>query len=429
MAEEFKFDTQKVKPELGYLKGIRRAKESGKGFLSMLFEIASLQYGPGGLKPEEYFMYGLYDDERFTPEVKRTYQSGHSVTVATPWAEVARDKPTLTSYLRGLDLPVPETQAIVHPSRTFAGAAALRNEEQICQFLREGAKYPIFGKPFDSICSLGTANIKGYENTADAIILSDDKLVNVKDFVKLLDGLGEGYLFQTLMLPHASLVPLIGNRVSSVRMFVISDEDGCALLRASWKIPGDENGADNFWRPGNILAGIDVESGRVIKTLLRTEEGVAAVKTHPTTGADFTDLEFPHWDKMRNVVLQAAVNLPGCHFQGWDVALTDRGPVLVELEGDGGDPIMEQLCFESGLLQGRYKRVVDSVTKNAKQKQKESKRRRHAHAKQHISMLAMPTKSDAHEDTTSSKVAETAVNHVGAPVSVEKSSPDSSVSV
>ena len=53
-------------------------------------------------------------------------------------------------------------------------------------------------------------------------------------------------------------------------MFVLVDDAGPVLLRASWKIPSGETVADNFWRSGNMLAGIDVETGKIIRVLRRT---------------------------------------------------------------------------------------------------------------------------------------------------------------
>jgi hypothetical protein len=74
-------------------------------------------------------------------------------------------------------------------------------------------------------------------------------------------------------------------------------------------------------------------------------------------------------------VMRGAAAVPSCHFQGWDVALTNRGPVLIELEGDGGDPIMEQLCFDSGLLQGRYLDFATKAFGTQKAKKKEARTR------------------------------------------------------
>ena len=68
------------------------------------------------------------------------------------------------------------------------------------------------------------------------------------------------------------------------------------------------------------------------------------------------------------------VAVPSCHLQGWDVALTHRGPAFVELEGDGGDPIMEQLCFDSGLLQGRYLEFATNAMERPKEKKNKVER-------------------------------------------------------
>ena len=390
----FALDTKRATPALNYIKWMRQAAQSGKGLGSMIRELCSLMFGPGKLQAEEYFLYQLYDDNRYTPDVKRTFVGIDGPTVHSPWPEIVNDKPTLTALLKGLELPVPEIQAVVHPTRNFGSARLLRNREHIKHFFRHQAKYPLFGKPFDSACSLGTANIAGYNPTDDCLILAGKQTIRLNDYIDQIETLGFQYQFQTLLKPHPSMVPITGDRVSTVRMFVLSDREGCELLRASWKIPVG-NGADNFWRAGNVLAGIDVQSGRIVKALRRTKDGTEPITTHPATGANFEGMKFPEWDAMREIVLRAAVNLPGCHFQGWDVALTDRGPVLVELEGDGGDPIMEQLCFESGLLQGRYKRFIDSALEIEKEKKAKARARRAQVLKDNFAQLVRRQNANA----------------------------------
>ena len=387
--DQFQFDLAPNSSALDFLQGVRKAKKAGKGMLGMIWEIAQLRRGQGQLRPDEYFMYELYDDARYSNETKRTFLSGQSKQLDSPWQAVAKDKPLLTAMLQGLGLPVPETQAILHSVRTFADAVPLRNRHDVCRFLREQANYPIFGKPFDRACSIGAAKIDGYDSDRDSVILGDD-LIPVEGFAEMVDGLGRAYIFQTLMLQHPEIAKIIGPSVSSVRMFVFSDDDGCDVFRAAWKIPANANVADNFWRIGNMLAGIDVENGRIVKTMHRTPAGLVPVDAHPVTGVSFDDFVFPHWEEMRATVLAAAVNLPECHFQGWDVALTDRGPILVELEGDGGNPIMEQLCFESGLLNDRYCRII----KNAKVAEKNERKRNilisNSDLKKNIAGLAIP---------------------------------------
>lgn len=387
--DQFQFDTAQNSSAQDFLQGVRKAKQAGKGMLSMICEIAQLRRGQGQIRPDEYFMYGLYDDARYSKETKRTFLSQQGKQLDSPWQAVAKDKPLMTAMLQGLGLPTPETQAIMHSCRTVADAVPLRNREDVCRFLREQANYPIFGKPFDSACSMGTAKIDGYDGDRDAVILGDD-LVPVEGFAELVEALGRAYIFQTLMLPHPEIAKIIGPSVSSVRMFVFSDDNGCDVFRAAWKIPASANVADNFWRVGNMLAGIDGETGKIVKTMHRTPTGLEPITAHPTTGVSFTDMVFPHWDEMRATVLAAAVNLPECHFQGWDVALTDRGPILVELEGDGGNPIMEQLCFESGLLNDRYQNVVKAVKDAEKNERKRNIAISNTDLKNNIAGLAIP---------------------------------------
>ena len=57
---------------------------------------------------------------------------------------------------------------------------------------------------------------------------------------------------------------------------------------------------------------------------------------------------------MVEIATTAARNLSDCCLQGWDVALTDKGPVILELESDGGCPSLGQLCYDRGIISERY---------------------------------------------------------------------------
>jgi hypothetical protein len=389
----FALDTKKDDAGLKYADWLREAAKCGKSLATIVREIARLSWGEGKLQAHEYFMYRLFDDSRFTPEAKKTFlgadrQAQLLSALQMPWPEIAHDKPTLIALLRGYDLPIPETQAMRHCNRSIPGGRALRSGEDVARFLRTEASYPIFGKPTDSRCSLGVANLQRYDRTTDHLVTRLGRQVPVAEFVEQVEQFAAGgYLFQTRLEPHPKIAELVGDQLSTVRMFVLVDDEGATLLRASWKIPSGESVADNFWRAGNMLGGIDVETGRIIRVLRRTASGTAAIDKHPKTGADFTGLVFPEWHEMRDVVMQAASAVSSCHFQGWDVALTDRGPVLVELEGDGGDPIMEQLCFDSGLLQGRYLDFAKQATQKRKEKKKAARDRMRQRLRANLSQV------------------------------------------
>jgi hypothetical protein len=375
----FALDTKKDEAALKYLEWVREALSAGKSLPGLIRDVAGLSWGTNKLQPSEYFLYRLYDDARFSREAKKTFLGADGLAhllhaLDMPWPKIAHDKPTFTALLRGHELPIPETQAMRHPAQTFPGAKPLRSKADVVRFLQKEAKYPIFGKPTNKMCSVGVANVERFDRHGDVIVTHDGRKVPVNQFAEEVEKFADGgYLFQTRLTPHPKVASVVGDQLSTVRMFVLADDQGPLLLRASWKIPSGETVADNFWRSGNMLAGIDVETGRVIRVLRRTPYGTEPIEKHPKTGASFSNLVFPEWNQMREVVLRGAAAVPSCHLQGWDVALTDHGPVLVELEGDGGDPIMEQLCFDSGLLQGRYLEFATKAFAEKKQRQKKAK--------------------------------------------------------
>ena len=196
--------TQKSRtPGSSIWSGCGRPIRSGKSLTGLVRDIAGLGWGAGKLQPNEYFLYKLYDDARFTPDVKKTFLGADRLAqllyaLDMPWPEIAHDKPTLTALLRGHDLPTPETQAMRHANRTFPGAKSLRNKSDVEQFLRKEAKYPIFTKPTDKMCSLGVANIERFDATSDSLVTSSGRQVPIAEFANQVEQYAEGgYLFQT----------------------------------------------------------------------------------------------------------------------------------------------------------------------------------------------------------------------------------------
>jgi hypothetical protein len=62
--------------------------------------------------------------------------------------------------------------------------------------------------------------------------------------------------------------------------------------------------------------------------------------------------------------------------------------VLVEVEGDGGDPIMEQLCFDSGLLQGRYLDFAKKALAGRKERKKKARARARERMRANLAQLS-----------------------------------------
>jgi hypothetical protein len=80
------------------------------------------------------------------------------------------------------------------------------------------------------------------------------------------------------------------------------------------------------------------------------------IEHHPDSGARLRDLVLPDWTGLRALVLAATELFPASRRLGLDVALTDDGPVLVEVAPHGGDPLLVQLAHDQGLLDAAFER-------------------------------------------------------------------------
>src|SRR5690606_20691728 len=102
---------------------------------------------------------------------------------------------------------------------------------------------------------------------------------------------------------------------------------------ACWRIPVGKNMTDNFRHgvSGNLLGGIDVETGRVTQVYGRKDNQVSLVRHHPDSGYQFQGFVIPDWEQIIEILMLAGKTMVGLNLQNWDVALTDRGPIITEI--------------------------------------------------------------------------------------------------
>jgi hypothetical protein len=102
-----------------------------------------------------------------------------------------------------------------------------------------------------------------------------------------------------------------------------------------------------------VLAAIDLSSGVVTRAVSGTIVDMTAKAKHPDTHAGIVGTAVPYWDGLTELVCTAAQALPSIRTQPWDIALTDRGLVLLEVNY-GGDLNLAQLAHGPGVLDETY---------------------------------------------------------------------------
>jgi hypothetical protein len=283
---------------------------------------------------------------------KRAQRRMHQACNDAGWHAASHDKLLFYTLLKGAGLPCPETIACYVPNGRQALGAALRNRGDLTRFLSDPSVYPLFAKPIDGMYSVGALHLLGTDGTA--VSLKGAGAAELSEVVPFIEAMSEsGYLFQRVLEPASELVEAIGTTVPSVRMLLLWGEQGPAPESAVIKIPLATSVADNFWREGNMLGAVELETGTIRRVIKGSGDKQAEIERHPDTGAELPGMPIPGWDQIIETCTLSAGLFPGVRTQSWDIALTSSGPVLLEFNL-GGDLNLHQLAHNRGRLTSNF---------------------------------------------------------------------------
>jgi hypothetical protein len=166
---------------------------------------------------------------------------------------------------------------------------------------------------------------------------------------------GGSFMVQRRLVNHKAIRGLSNGALITVRLMTVQNETGGheathATLRMA---VGANRLVDNF-HAGGIVAPVDMASGRLGPASdigFRPDMGWR--NTHPDTGALIAGLVLPLWAETVDLACRAHKAFAPRLVVGWDIAITDRGPVIVE-GNRGPDVDLLERSHRLPLGNGRY---------------------------------------------------------------------------
>jgi hypothetical protein len=158
-------------------------------------------------------------------------------------------------------------------------------------------------------------------------VISTDGLTPDKLF-KELNRSGND-MVEEFVVQHKELMRLAPAGLNTLRVITQVDQNdevtviGCRLRMTV------HSHVDNM-AAGNIAASVDTETGLVNSDAVYSDMTKTAVKKHPVTGVEIKGFQIPFWPETMDMVQKAAIKNPSNRSIGWDVAITDKGPELIE---------------------------------------------------------------------------------------------------
>ncbi|MBN8786511.1 MAG: hypothetical protein J0I84_05425 [Terrimonas sp.] len=135
-------------------------------------------------------------------------------------------------------------------------------------------------------------------------------------------------LAEEYVMQHDQLKLLSPSGLNTVRIVTQFHNNEIIILAARLRITVNSQ-TDNL-STGNIAAHIDLATGRIAGPGIYVDTTKPDVYKHPVTGAELIGFQLPYWEECKAMVTKAALRISENRSIGWDVAITNNGPVLIE---------------------------------------------------------------------------------------------------
>jgi hypothetical protein len=149
---------------------------------------------------------------------------------------------------------------------------------------------------------------------------------------------------------------------NTIRILTVLDPKTNVLFiaRAVHRFGSSSTGPTDNWSGGGFVAPVDIETGEISNLYgYSFEEGIQYYEKHPESEAQVKGQIVPNWENIKESVLEVANLHRQCPYVGWDVVLTNDGPII--LEGNTA-PGNESLQLEDGLYKNkRVKRFFEDL--------------------------------------------------------------------
>jgi len=352
----------------------------GASYKHIVCDLARMRFRKATLDREDYFHFRLYKRLRFEPEALDWYvgqSKMHMVSAALndrTQVTAGWDKIVFDRIMRSAGLPVAPLKRYFVPMRHGSGTRTdLSTIEELVAFLRDPKNYPLFMKAACSQAGLHTLKFDQYRPANDMLLAANGEHLTVDEFVeqKIRKHVrfyepGNGWLIQEAMKQHSALTDYSGtDTVSCIRLMVLLRNGKPSLAGSFLKIASPGEMTDHF-RQGtsmNRSAAIDENSGKLSAIVESLWPEQAQASRH------VPDFKIPFWNEALDVAFAGSRLFPGMRLQHWDIAITESGPVPLEVNDLGGTVFYQVLG--QGLLEGeigdalleRYDEVAAQRTK------------------------------------------------------------------
>ena len=171
-------------------------------------------------------------------------------------------------------------------------------------------------------------------------------------------------LIEEIICQHRKLSAIYSNSVNTVRVDSLKAPDGTIIINSAYLRVGRNGRKVDNWsgKQGGIGINIDIKTGKSLGSGI--DYSLNRFVKHPDTNHDLSEIQIPFWGEIISLVKKGANNLPNLNSLGWDIAITENGPLAVEVNADY-DILAQQTCTQPFGSNNEYmKALIEYIKKS-----------------------------------------------------------------
>jgi len=158
---------------------------------------------------------------------------------------------------------------------------------------------------------------------------------------------------------HPELADLTAGALPTMRVVTCLNELGTGeLVGAVFRMSIGANRTVDNLHAGGIAAAVDLASGRLSRaTNLGADARLGWLSSHPDTDARIEGRALPLWEDAKRLAIEAHRHFGDRVVVGWDIAILEDGPIIVEGNGNPDMDILQRF-MRDGLRQHRFAELL-----------------------------------------------------------------------
>lgn len=271
------------------------------------------------LPPKAYYNYAFYQSTPTLHAVDFLYD--HEVSTLFPLLngfskqKEVRDKYAFSTLCQLNNIPSPETLSVISMGQCHMGTEP--SDIQQCEFFVK----PRFGTKGKGCQSWSQVDSKQLIDATGRLATKEAVSEEIR-----LASFRQTLLIQARLKSHSQLTDLAQQNLCSVRIItVLRTQQQPEYFMATLKIPRKQDVTNT----SGLISAIDEETG-ILGRAYTYKLVCQGMDKHPDNQALITGRHLPDWQETIRLALRAHQLFPNYLFLGWDIALTENGPVVLE---------------------------------------------------------------------------------------------------